>query len=210
MDISSVEPANITLTLSNQNNLRADWARSDFDVPQRFVASYIYATPMVNHFGFLGHQVLSNWQLNGITTFSTGQPFTVFSGIDSNLDGISTDRPNAIANPVLKGLSRSQKIREQFNTSAFVAVPAGVPYGNVRRNSLIGPGFINTDFSGFKDFPLGEFGRLQFRAEMFNIFNNVNLANPNATLTSSSFGKITALNSNSAPRIAQFALRYNF
>jgi hypothetical protein len=91
-----------------------------------------------------------------------------------------------------------------------VAVPAGVPYGNVRRNSLIGPGFINTDFSGFKDFPLGEFGRLQFRAEMFNIFNNVNLANPNATLTSSSFGKITALNSNSAPRIAQFALRYNF
>jgi hypothetical protein len=210
MDISSVEPANITLTLSNQYNLHADWARSDFDVPQRFVASYIWATPQVKRLGFIGHGVLSAWQLNGITTFATGQPFNILSGKDTNVDTINTDRPNLVGNPYLHQSSQSQKIAEEFNTSAFAQVAAGVPYGNISRNFLIGPGFVNTDFSAFKNFFVVHEGVIQFRAELFNVFNNSNLAAPNGTLTSQNFGKVTALVAGAAPRIAQFALKINF
>jgi TonB dependent receptor len=208
MDISSIDPANITLTLSNQTNIHADWARSDYDIPQVFVASYIWATPAVHRFGIIGKDILGNWQVNGITTIRTGTPFTVTSGVDSNLDGINTDRPNVIGNPILAGgRSRAQKIQGFFNTAAFAQVPAGVPYGNSGRNSQIGPGYLDTDFSAFKNMPVWRESNLQFRAEFFNIFNNVNLSNPNGTMTSPLFGKISA---SSPARIIQFALKYSF
>jgi Carboxypeptidase regulatory-like domain/TonB-dependent Receptor Plug Domain len=208
IDISSGDPSNITLTLSNQNDLAADRGLSNFDVPQRFVASYLYQTPKVNRFGLLGKEVLGNWQLNGITTISTGTPFTVTSGVDSNLDSVQTDRPNTVANPVVPGgRSRTAKITEFFNTAAFAQVPAGVPYGNTGRNSLVGPGIVNTDFSAFKNLPVWGESYFQFRAEFFNLFNNVNLDNPTAVLTSPLNGQI----SGSAPaRVIQFALKYNF
>jgi Carboxypeptidase regulatory-like domain len=210
LDISSIEPANITLTLSNQNNVAADYGRSDFNAPQRFVASYIWATPPVGRWGIIGKQVLGNWQLNGITTIGSGQPFTVTSGVDSNLDGINTDRPNLIGKPELSGLGRRAKISRQFNTSAFAQVPAGVPYGTAGRNILTAPAYVNTDFSAFKNFPIREWGTLQFRAEGFNVFNNVNLAAPNGVMTSPNFGQISGLVAGSQPRLVQFALRYSF
>jgi len=208
MDVSSVDPSNITLTLSNQTNISADRARSNYDVPQRFVASYLWNTPAVRRFGFVGKDILSNWQFNGIATLSTGSPFTVTSGVDSNLDSILTDRPNTIANPSLGGgRSRTDKIHEFFNTAAFAQVPANVPYGNTRRNSIVGPGLVNTDFSGFKNIPVWKESSVQFRAEFFNLFNNVNLTNPNAVLTSPLFGRISG---SANARIIQFALKYNF
>ncbi len=211
MDISSIDPANITLTLSDQTYLKRDYARSDYDIPQAFFASYIWAIPGTKHFGFLGSEVLSGWQVNGITTLRTGVPYNVLSGIDSNLDGIATDRPNLTGSPVLPGgRSRTQKIAEFFNTAAFSQVPARVPYGNVQRNVAIGPGFINTDLSGFKNFSVWRESSLQFRAEFFNLFNNVNLANPNTTETSPSFGRISALYTNYSPRVIQFALKLFF
>jgi hypothetical protein len=131
--------------------------------------------------------------------------------VDSNRDGIATDRPNLVGNPVISGKrSRTARIGGFFNTGAFAQVPAGVPYGNAQRNVAIGPGFINTDLSGFKNFPIWRESTLQFRAEAFNLFNNVNLANPNTTETSPSFGKISALYTNYSPRVIQFALKLKF
>jgi hypothetical protein len=211
MDISSIDPANITLTLSNQTNLKADYARSDYNIPNNFFISYIWAIPGTKRFGFVGPTILSGWQLNGITSFRTGIPFNTLSGVDSNRDGIATDRPNVVGNPILPGgRSRTQKIAMFFNTSAFAQVPAGVPYGNAPRNINIGPSFMNTDLSVFKDFTVWRESKLQFRSEFFNLFNNVNLANPNGTMTSPSFGKISALYSNYSPRVIQFALKLSF
>jgi hypothetical protein len=209
IDISSGDPSNITLTLSNQNNLAADRGLSNFDVPQRFVASYLYQTPKVNRFGLLGKEVLGDWQLNGITTISTGTPYTVTSGVDSNLDGVATDRPNTVGNPMLPGgRSRTAEINEFFNTAAFAQVPAGVPYGNTGRNTLVGPGLVNTDFSAFKNIPVPwRESYFQFRAEFFNGFNQVNLSNPTALLTSPLYGQISG---SAAARVIQFALKYNF
>ena len=211
MDFISIDPANITLTQSNQLNVSADYARSDFDTPQNFFVSYVWALPGTNRFGLLGKGVLSGWQVNGITTFRTGIPYNVLSGVDSNRDGIATDRPNVVANPVIGGRrGRAATISAFFNTAAFAQVPAGVPYGNAQRNVAIGPGFINTDLSGFKNFPIWRESTLQFRAEAFNVFNNVDLANPNTTETSPSFGKISALYTNYSPRVIQFALKLRF
>lgn len=208
IDIQSEEPQNITLTLSNQNDLALDRARSDFDVPQLFVASYLWDTPKLHRYGFIGQNILSNWQFNGITTLGTGVPFTIFSGVDSNLDNVPTDRPNTVGNPTLGGgRGRAARAAEFFNTAAFAQVPSNVPYGNTGRNSLIGPGVINTDFSIFRDFPLVHESVVQFRAELFNAFNNVNLQNPNNTLTSPIFGQIGG---SANARIVQFALKYTF
>lgn len=171
----------------------------------------IWALPHTNRFGFVGKNVLSGWQLNGITTIRAGVPYNVLSGKDTNLDGIATDRSNAVADINLPGgRSRQQKIAQWFSTAAFAHVPAGVPYGNAERNIGIGPSFINTDFSAFKNFSVWRESNLQFRADFFNLFNNVNLANPNTTLTSPSFGKISALCANATPRVIQFALKVLF
>lgn len=203
----SADPSN-SLNLVNENDISMDYGLSDFAVPRRFVASYLWSLPGVHHWGLLGKEVLSGWQINGITTLQSGTPFTITSGKDTNLDGTNTDRPDQVGNPNLpSGRSRAQKIAKFFNTSAFAQVPAGTPYGNVRRASMLGPGTVNTDISAFKTFPVFRESTVQFRGEVFNVFNNVNLTNPNGVLTNAKFGVITGSGS---PRIVQFALRYSF
>jgi hypothetical protein len=194
--------------LVDNNDIGRDRGLSTLDVPQRFVASYLWTTPAIHHWGPVGSKVLSGWQLNGITTLSTGSPFNVTSGVDSNVDGNTNDRPNVIGDPrITGGRSRRAKIQGFFNMAAFVPLPAGVPYGNTPRDLLIGPGLVNTDFSAFKTLPVWHEHNLQLRGEIFNLFNNVNLSNPNATMTSTQFGKISGSGS---PRIVQFSLRYSF
>ena len=209
IDIDSFDPANSTnLPLVDQNNPALDRGISGLELPQRFVASYLWAAPELKRWGVLGRQILGGWQLNGITTIGTGTPFNVTSGVDSNRDGNNNDRPNVVGKPNLPGgRSRTQKIQEFFNTKAFAQLPAGVPYGNASRNMLIGPGFFNTDFSAFKNFQLWNESVVQFRGEIFNLFNTVNLQNPNGVMTSPKYGTISAAG---APRIVQFALRYSF
>ena len=89
---------------------------------------------------------------------------------------------------------------------AFVAAPPG-GYGGVQRNFLFGPGYVNTDLSFFRLFPITERQQIQFRAEMFNAFNHANLENPDAGLLDSNVGRITAAYPG---RILQFGLRYTF
>jgi hypothetical protein len=93
-----------------------------------------------------------------------------------------------------------------FNRAAFVdpsLLPAGT-YGNAGRGILRGPDFNDTDFSVLKDFAFTERYRLQFRAEAFNLLNQVNFNNPNVTVSSGSFGKITGAG---ASRVMQLALK---
>jgi hypothetical protein len=167
-------------------------------------------TPKLQRYGFGGKDVTEQLAADGITTLGTGVPYTIFSGVDSNLDGVPTDRPDTVGNPNPGGgRSRAQTVQEFFNTAAFAQVPANVSYGNTGRNSLIGPSVINTDsdFSVLRDLPMAHDSVLQFRSEPFNFFNNVNLQNPNNTLTNPLFGQISG---SANARIVQFALKYKF
>ena len=129
MDNVSGDPTSTTaFQLSNQNCVACDRGLSSLEIPQRFVASYLYALPETHAWGLLGKELLNGWQINGITTIAQGSPFNVTSGVDSNLDGIATDRPDRVGNPNLGGgRSRAQKIAEYFNTAAFADPAPNVP-----------------------------------------------------------------------------------
>jgi hypothetical protein len=191
----------------NQNDVYSSRGVPAIDVPNVFVVSYIYVTPEVRALGFVGHEFLSGWQVNGITKLQSGQPFNITTGVDSNLDGTTNDRPNVVGNPMLLNRGRAASIAGFFNTAAFTLPTAAAPYGNAQFDLLYGPRFTDTDLSAFKTFPITTRFNLQFRGEVFNVINNVNLNNPTAVRTSLNFGKITGAGS---PRIAQFALRLSF
>jgi hypothetical protein len=97
-------------------------------------------------------------------------------------------------------------IQQFFNTSVFVVNAPGT-FGNSGRNILRGPRFFNTDFSVLKDTRITERATFQFRAEFFNLFNNVNFNNPNTNRSSGNFGRITSAKD---PRILQFGAKILF
>jgi hypothetical protein len=191
-------------------DINSSYGPSVDDMPHKFNVSYIYALAPLHHFGFLGKEVLGGWQVNGITTLRSGQPFSVTSGVDSNFDGTNNDRPNQIGNPLLpKGRGRVATVAQYINKAAFVQVPVGTATGegNAHFDTIYSQHSFNTDLSAFKTFPLTERVNAQFRAEAFNVFNNVTFYGSNAVLNSPSFGVIS---SSSGGRVLQFALRLSF
>lgn len=192
----------------DQSDISRDYGPLAIDIRQRFVASYTYLLPETRRFGAFGREAVDGWHISGITAFSSGNPFTVTSSVDTNLDGTNNDRADVVGNPYFSGSrSRAQKIQQFINPAAF-AVPSG-PYGDEQQRSLVGPGNINTDLSLFKEFPIHESIRVLFRAEAFNAFGNVNLNNPKTGLTPLNNGtpQITGA---AAPRIWQFAAKLRF
>ena len=196
------------ITLSDSNNFARDRALAGFNYPHVFKMSWIYQSPNVRWMGWIGKEIFSGWQLNGITTARSGNSLNVLSGTDSNFDGVATDRPNLVGDPSISGSrTRGQEIAQYFNTAAFAKVPAGVQFGNLGRNVLLGPNAVTWNAAAMKDFRIWEDKRLQFRTDFFNLFNQVNLGNPNLTLTNGNFGKITSA---AAPRMLQFGLKLYF
>jgi hypothetical protein len=167
----------------NQLNPMAEYGNSDFDVRHRLVISYEYQLPFGRGMafgkdasGFL-NQIIGGWQLNGVTTASTGNYYSVTDTITnpSNSDcggtvGYYCSRPNLVGNPSAQPCLAGTL----FNTCAFATNTVLGTFGNVGRNTVRGPGFQNWDFSLFKNFPVSESKRLEFRAEFFNLFNHVN------------------------------------
>lgn len=192
----------------DNSDIARDYGPLAIDVRNRFVASYTYLLPEIHRFGVLGREALDGWHISGITALSSGSPFTVTSGVDTNLDGTNNDRADIVGNPYFQNSrSRAQKIQAFLNPASF-AVPTG-PYGNEQQRSLVGPGNINTDLSLFKEFVLHGESTLLFRAEAFNAFGNVNLNNPSTNLTVLNTGA-PQISGAAAPRIWQFAAKLRF
>ena len=203
----------------NPFDVKSEYGRSMFDARHRFVVSYQWNLPWFNHpQNWYGH-ILGNWQVNGITTLMTNTPFTVYDSSNTSLQGSAPEisgfyssRPNIVGDPnsgpcMVNGAA--VPIRTAgcwFNTGAFQQAQPG-QFGNVGRNTLNGPAFQQWDFSAIKTIPIHESMNLQFRAEFFNIFNNVNFALPNNDISSPNFGQIEAAQPG---RIVQLALKFVF
>jgi hypothetical protein len=197
----------------NPFDLAAERGRSMFDARHRFVLSYEWRVPFWNHPQNWYQHVLGDWQLNGITTFMSGTPFTVYDSQDVSLEGgapeisgFSSNRPDLIGNPN----NGPRTPQEWFNVAAFQRLDptkqAG-QFGNEGRNAVEGPGLQQWDFSAFKNIPIRESKSLQFRAEFFNIFNHANFRLPNNDISSPNFGEI----SEALPgRLVQLALKFVF
>jgi Carboxypeptidase regulatory-like domain/TonB dependent receptor-like, beta-barrel len=199
------------LNLRDVNNVKAEHALSAQDLRHNFVASAVYDLPVGKgkHFDLgnsILNQVIGNWQVNGIFTDRTGQPFTPQLGVSSANTGNA--RPNRIANGNLP--SDQRNINNWFNKAAFT-VPAQYLYGNAGRDILTGPGAVNLDASLFKRIQvskLGEAGEVQFRAELFNSLNHPQFALPNARVDLAQGGTITSLSN--TMRQVQFGLKVIF
>ena len=152
--------------------------------------------------------LLGGWQLSGILTARTGLPVNVVrNGNNQDCPGA---RPNLVGN---LGVPGGQTLLEYFNTAAFDSTPfvhgAACDIGTAGRNIVRGPGFVNGDFSLFKNFSMNERYKLQTRFELFNVTNTPHFANPNGEQSDAShFGEITQTIAN--PRIIQFAAKFIF
>ena len=200
-----------TLDASNEYSFHSDYGKAAYDQPQAFHASYLWVSPDIHKWGYLGKEVMSGWSFNGITTLMAGLPINIVSGADTNYDGqAGFDRPDQVGNPNMGGgRSRAQKAAGYFNRAAFAPVPVGTAtgLGTTQHNSLFAPGTVETDLSASKTFAIWRENAVQFRADSYNLFRNVNLAAPNTTMSSASFGKITS----AAPgRVVELALKYSF
>jgi outer membrane receptor protein involved in Fe transport len=199
----------------NPFDLAAERGPSMFDTRNRFVLSYQWSLPFLQHSNnWYGH-VLGNWQLNGIFTAMSGTPFTVFDSNDVSLQGqapeitgFSANRPNVIGDPN----SGPHTTAEWFNVSAFQKLqpdPLGrfEVFGDEGRNAVVGPGYVNWDFSALKNIRLTESKELQFRGELFNVLNHTNFRLPVSDIESPTFGQIQ---SDVSPRVIQVALKFLF
>lgn len=166
-------------------NLAAQKGSSNFDVRHRFVVSGFYQLPFGKSPGFL-HYAIRDWQISGIFSAQTGQPFTVTLSTDPSGTG-TTARPNRIADGNLPPDLRTTT--HWFDTAAFVA-PACVCFGNSGRNIVRGPGFVDLDLGIDRDFRFTERMRLQFRVEAFNLANHPNFGLPNMAIGNAQVGII--------------------
>lgn len=189
-----------------QNNLKADYGNSNWDIRSRFVGTVTYAMPNVSRLGTIGNALAGGWHANAIVTLQTGMPFNVsITNDQANVGGIGTQRPNYLK-AGFSSCSRGTRINATpcIDRTAY-GLPALGTFGNVRRNDLHGPGLANVNFSMAKDFALIERFKFQFRAEAFNLFNHPSPGNPNSQLpsinpatgtfdfTTSNFGTITTI-----------------
>lgn len=192
---------------ANPWNIAADKGHSDLDITHRFVASYIWQLPRLEGRGVVLRRLLGDWEVNGIVTLESGRWLTVTSGQDRSASGVNEDRADVVGAWRLPGeRSKDEKMARWFNPDAF-AVNAPGTFGTAGRNIIPGPGQVEITFGVFKNIPLRESHRLQFRTEIFNLFNTVNLGNPNTNRSSGNFARITSAG---APRVFQLALKYVF
>jgi outer membrane receptor protein involved in Fe transport len=219
------------------NNLRAERARSPFDIRQRFTFSYTYdfpfgtGKPLMSNVSGLARKLVSGWQMNGIATLQTGQPFTILLGSDRALTGnlFNEQRPNNVPGVFIQKDDGRVTLAPGFlnrdgspNMAALEAagvIPAPGQFGSLGRNTFEGPRFRNFDLSLIKRTQISETTSLEFRAEFFNIFNHPAFALPDNNLSSPSFGQFSRTPdvangvprlSSGAPRVIQFGLKLLF
>jgi hypothetical protein len=196
----------------NPFDISYDWGPADADRRHRWVTSLLWEIP--GQFDNpIASAALSGWNLTGIWTMMSGQPFTVSSGVDNARSGTGNQFADQIGDPSLSsGRTTAERIAQWFNTSAFTVNALGT-FGNAGRNSLRGPDYQVLDLGLHKTFSLSNRLRTQFRFEAFNALNHTNFNLPDGNRSSGNFGRITgasAAGGGSDPRILQLALRFWF
>ena len=211
------ESLNESYYQTNPFNRNANYGLTTTDVPSAIKFSGTWEIPHANLSG-AADRILNGWSVAPIVTWRSGFPFSIMSGVDNSFSGDYMDRadfaPGATLADAKLSPNRSHAALQQeyFNPAAFTQNAIGT-FGNTGKNILRGPGLFNTDIALLKDIRIGERYTLQFRAEAFNAFNNVNFGQPDDFWTDEApgiqtFGQL--LYTSTAPRIMQFALKLLF
>jgi hypothetical protein len=209
-----------TLNFNTPSELWRNWGPAGFDRRHNFQLGLVYALPWqsANGYGSFAKALADDWQLNATVAAFSGNPFTMQSS------GTGLNTPNngfggANTADLVGSFNTTGKIGSEgawFDTTQF-AQPAGVRFGNTGRNQFYGPGGSTVDLSVFRAFPMGGQKRLEARLEAGNIFNIPVFANPQANVTSGSFGQITGIAGGTAltnaayvERQVRLGLRFSF
>jgi hypothetical protein len=219
-----------TVTAQNSLDLAGSYGPSDFDTRHRFSLNGTYELP------FHGNRLVDGWQVTGVVQLQSGNPFTVITNINT-FTGNATLRPDLVGDPAILG-NPTQWFSNSVcdprvaaggvgacTSSSVFALPVSATgathFGNLPRNSLVGPGFSDTDFSLIKNVTLAGSAHVQLRVEVFNLFNVANFGQPGpaaagrtAIVGSTSFGVITntrfATGDSGSSRQVQFAAKFLF
>jgi len=171
-------------------NPRIDWGLSTYDVRNSAVINGTYELPVGRGKKFAGavsgiaDKLIGGWTLGGIGTFQSGFPFTPQLGYNPSNDGDTRNPIRPSWNPAFTGKVILGSPARYYDPNAFLVPPSGT-FGNVGRDTLIGPGSATVDFSVLKNTQLSERLKLQFRAELFNLLNRANFATPNTVVYAS-------------------------
>jgi hypothetical protein len=179
----------------------ANRGNCELDRRHNFNMSTVYELPQ---FSNRAAQILAGgWQISSIVRYISGQYLTLSSGDDYARTDTSDQRPDQIlASPYADNKSR----HAWLNPAAFRA-PAVGSYGNMGAANIAGPGSFRLDMGLTRKFQMGEAKTLEFRAEVFNLPNRVNLGNPDTSITSANFGRILSAGD---PRVMQMAMKFVF
>ncbi len=203
--------------VSNPYDLHADWGLATYDVRNIGVISAVYMLPFghgkayANDLQGLANGAVSGWSVNSIVTIQSGFPITPQLSYNPSNNGDTRNPVRPFVNPDFHGSAIIGKPSQWFNPSAFLPPPANSGfYGNLGRDTLIGPGLGTWDFSTLKDTRIHERMTLQFRAEIFNLLDRANFNTPNLIVftpsgLSGTAGAITSTSTTS--RQVQFALK---
>jgi hypothetical protein len=210
--------------IQDNNNLQGERSLSSQDVPQRLVVSYVLDLPFgqgKRYFSGIGNtwnKLAGGWGIDGVATFQRGFPLVFSNGQanDSTLFGTGS-RPNVMPGcQQLLSVNKIERLTQWFNTECFTA-PANFTFGSEARvdPTLRSDGVNNFDVAAFKKIlfdPYERFG-VEFRTEVFNLFNRTQFAPPNTiccTSNNANFGVVTATAPGTNPRLIQFALKFLF
>jgi hypothetical protein len=192
-----------------------DYGNADLDTRQRLALTMTYDLPFGKSLSGLEALAVKGWSVDSIYYAQTGNPVNVSSSVNNSGLPISSDRPNQTGN-AQGGYHRT--LQEWFDVTKFT-LPGADLLGNAHRNSVFGPGTQALGFSLFKEFPIYESSKLQFRCETFNLLNTPTFANPNSSISynssgvgvyNGSAGEISSTTAASSPRQIQLALKLIF
>ena len=199
--LNNGEPTvDITNTYPDPNDRGTNWGPCDSDRRIISNSSLIVQTPAVGR--GLVRALTANWQVGTVVQARTGDPLTPTTTGNNSLTGLNNQRPIVVGDPSVSDPTYTQ----WFNTAAFAANPAG-SWGNTSKGFLRGPGFWTVDLALTRNVPIGD-NRIEVRIESFNLFNNVNLADPTVTFGNGNFGRVTS--TAGGPRIMQLAAKFVF
>jgi hypothetical protein len=188
-----------------------------------FVTANIFELPFGRGKPYLGQAsrglelLVGGWQLTTNLVVMSGEGFTPSYANCGADEDVGVCRPDRVGSTSVSGQSRNQwykgadtVLAGNGDTSGPWQRPAIGTLGNAGRNTLLGPGWFDTDMSFNKSFVVTEKVKAQFRAEAFNVFNHVNLGNPDGCVDCGNAGRIFNLAPNALMRRFQFGLRFDF
>jgi len=217
----SLDNASSFEEILNPTNFNATYGPSLFDSRHRFVFNYVWDLPIPKKEGFAG-KVLNGWQVSGIYTYQSGFPILINNCNDTELQGSTLGfecpgKPNFAGtfqthNPRKDGFVFDPNLFDNCNTFDCPTDPTAIPIGqigNVPRTLCCNPPINNWDVGVFKETPIGEKLRVEFRTEIFNIFNHAQFygVDGNSGNQGTTFGQPQKVRD---PRLFQFALKLIF